>query len=134
MDVIYHCSTVTIVAVSGESSASGLPGVSMKTPRVPQGVETIAGKQLLTVFPMLEQDIEGAKYSTRAWTMQEGMLTRCRLFFTKHQVHWWCNSAVFSECIDETADPCNYTECYHPEGQVPWYDNVSYLILESSPV
>jgi len=128
MDVIYHCSTVTVVAISGESSASGLPGVSMKTPRVPQGTEIIAGKQLLTIFPMLEQDIEGVKYSTRAWTMQEGMLTRCRLLFTKHQVHWCCNSAIFSECIDETADPGNYTECYQPESQVTWFDNVNYPV------
>ena len=128
MDVIYHCSTVTIMAVSGKNSDSGLPGVSEKISRVPQGVETVADKQLLTIFPMLEQDIEGALYLTRGWTMQESMLSRCRLLFTKHQVHWSCNSAVFSECIDETIDPGNYTECYTPDAKVTWYNNVKYLI------
>jgi len=129
MDIIYNCSTVTIIASSGESSASGLPGVSMKTPRVPQGTETIAGKQLLTIFPMMEQEMEGSKYSTRAWTMQEILLNRCRLVFTKHEVHWMCNSARFCECIDETNDPGNYTECYHPDQQESWFQNVKCPIL-----
>jgi hypothetical protein len=122
MDVIYQCASVTIVALSGEDSATGLPGVSAKTPRVSQGAESIAGKQLLTIFPMLTQDMEGTKYPTRAWTMQEVMLTRCRLVFTNNQVHYWCNSAMFSESIDDEIDPAHYTENYHPLKQESWFN------------
>lgn len=122
MDVIYQCASVTIIALSGEDSATGLPGVSTKTPRVPQGAEWIGGKQFLTVFPMLTQDTEGAKYSTRAWTMQEALLTRCRLFFTNNQVHYRCNSAIFAESVDHEFDPAQYTESYHPEKQESWFD------------
>jgi hypothetical protein len=122
MDVIYQCSSVTVIALSGEDSSTGLPGVSIKTPRVPQGVETIHGKEILTVFPMLNQDIENTRYHNRAWTMQEAMLTRCRLVFTDNQVHYWCNSASFAECIDDEFDPANYTESYHPQKQESWFD------------
>ena len=127
MDIIYHCSTVTVVAASGQRSANGLPGVSMTGRRVPQGAETIAGKQLLTILPMLEQELEGSKYSTRGWTMQEGFLSRCRLLFTKHQVHWVCSWRRFCECIDETNDPGNYTEYYSPHMQENWFNNVNSL-------
>jgi hypothetical protein len=125
MDVIYQCAVVTIIALSGEHSDTGLAGVSLKTPRVPQGHEVIDGKEILTIFPMLIQDMEGRKYPTRAWTMQEAMLTRCRLVFTQHQVHLWCNSAGFCESIDETVDPANYTQSYHPQKQESWFNNVS---------
>lgn len=131
MDEIYHCSTITIIAISGEDSATGLPGVSTTTPRIPQGVETINGKEILTVFPMLVQDMVNLKYQTRAWTMQEALLSRCRLVFTKHQVHWWCSSAAWAECIDETDDPANYTACYHPEKQESWHNNVRISIMIS---
>ena len=114
MDVIYQCASLTIVALAGESSNAGLPGVSIKIPRIPQGSETIEGKKLLTVFPMLEQDMEGTKYPTRAWTMQEALLSRRRLVFSANQVHFWCNSARFCESIDESNDPANHTESYHP--------------------
>ncbi|QDS76083.1 hypothetical protein FKW77_006097 [Venturia effusa] len=114
MDVIYQCATVTIIALSGEDSSTGLPGVSATTPRAPQGYESIQGKKLLTIFPMLMQDMEGTKYPTRAWTMQESMLTRCRLLFTNNQVHFWCPSAMFSESIDDVIDPARYTESHDP--------------------
>jgi hypothetical protein len=122
MDVIYQCASVTIIALSGEDSGTGLPGVSLKIPRPSQGIETINGKEILSVFPMLNQDIDGTKYYTRAWTMQEAMLTRCRLVFTNNQVHFWCNSANFSECIDEEFDPANYTQSYHPQKQESWFN------------
>ncbi|TLD27938.1 hypothetical protein E2P81_ATG06284 [Venturia nashicola] len=118
MDVIYQCATVTIIALSGEDSSTGLPGVSANTPRVPQGFELIEGKKILTIFPMLTQDMEGTKYLTRAWTMQESMLTRCRLFFTNNQIHFWCPSAMFSESIDDELDPASYTEQLGPSDVV----------------
>ncbi|KAE9992239.1 hypothetical protein EG327_009617 [Venturia inaequalis] len=114
MDVIYQCATVTIVALSGEDSSTGLPGVSSDTPRVPQGSEAIDGKKLLTIFPMLTQDMAGTQYPTRAWTMQEVLLTRCRLLFTNNQIHFWCPSAMFSESIDDEIDPASYTEHHDP--------------------
>jgi hypothetical protein len=129
MDVIYQCASLTIIALSGEDSATGLPGVSSKTPRVPQGAEWIGEKQFLTVFPMLNQDMEGAKYPTRAWTMQEAMLTRCRLIFTNNQVHYWCNSAIFAESVDDDFDPARYTESFHPEKQESWFNVRSLSLL-----
>lgn len=124
MDVIYQCAWVTIIAVAGENSNTGLPGVSGKTSRVPQGKEIIKGKELLTVFPMLAQDMEGTRYLTRAWTMQEALLTRCRLMFTGNQVHYMCNSAGFSESVDDSYDPANYLESYHPAKQESWFYDV----------
>lgn len=115
MDVIYQGSTVTIIAMSGEDSDAGLPGVSSITARVPQGVETIEGKEILVIFPTLVQEMENARYQTRAWTMQEALLSRCRLVFTKYQAHWRCNSADWCESIDETDDTAHYTDSYYPE-------------------
>lgn len=127
MDIIYQCSAVTIVALSGENSAAGLPGVSRESPRIPQGREVIDGNELLTIFPLLAQDLESVTHSTRAWTMQEVMMTRCRIIFTNHQVRWWCNSAEWSECVDETCDPANYTVCADPDKALErsWFNTVS---------
>lgn len=71
---------------------------------------------------MLTQDMEGTKYPTRAWTMQESMLTRCRLFFTNNQIHFWCPSAMFSESINDEIDPASYTESHDPVDQESGHD------------
>ena len=122
MDVIYQCASVVIIAGSGEDSETGLPGISLKTPRTSQGIEAVNGKEILTLSPLLQQDTEGTKYMTRAWTLQEAGLARCRLVFTRNQVHYLCDSALFSECIDDEYDPANYTASNLPQEQESWYN------------
>ncbi|KAK6953432.1 hypothetical protein Daesc_005736 [Daldinia eschscholtzii] len=105
MDLIYSCSWATIVALDGNDGAAGLRGVSGKNPREAQASETIDGNQLLGLFPALNQELTGAIYCTRAWTLQEYLLCSRRIHFGKHQIHFVCSTGKYCESIDETLDP-----------------------------
>ena len=73
MDRIYSEAAVTIVNAAGESSSSGLPGVSRVTRRPYSSVAV--QDQRLMLFPN-RADVESSKWSKRAWTFQEGLLSR----------------------------------------------------------
>ncbi|KAI1373381.1 HET-domain-containing protein [Hypoxylon crocopeplum] len=105
MDTIYNCAWATIVALHGDNTDAGLCGVSTKNQRVPQGSEIIEGSQLLNLFPTLNQELTGATYCTRAWTLQEFLLCSRRILFGKHQVHFVCNTGRYCESIDDSLDP-----------------------------
>ncbi|KAI0181124.1 HET-domain-containing protein [Hypoxylon sp. FL1284] len=105
MDVIYSCAWATIVALHGDNSDAGLCGVNARNPRELQGSEWVEGSQLLTIFPTTHQELIGAIYCSRAWTMQEFLLGSRRILFGKHQVHFLCNTSRYCESIDEACDP-----------------------------
>ncbi|KAI1104679.1 HET-domain-containing protein [Jackrogersella minutella] len=105
MDVIYNCAWVTIVALHGDNADVGLCGVSPKNPRVPQRSEVVEGNQLLNLFPTLHQELTGATYCARAWTLQEFLLCSRRLLFGKDQIHFVCNTGRYCESIDDGLDP-----------------------------
>jgi len=107
MDVIYQCATITIVAMSSETSDSGIPGVSLRNPRLKHWCEAIDRKQLAAIPPLIEQELEKATYMTRGWTLQEMSLSRRWLYFTKDQAVFTCGSSRYYEAVDESLDPAN---------------------------
>lgn len=105
MDLIYSCSWVTIVALHSDNADTGLCGLSSRNPRAPQRSENVEGSQLLSLFPVLHQELMRSTYNTRAWTLQELILCSRRILFGKHQIHFSCNTANHCESIDDTSDP-----------------------------
>jgi hypothetical protein len=105
MDIIYACAWLTVVALHGDSGDSGLCGISEKSPRSPQGREVINGREILQLYPTHSQGLQAAKYWTRAWTFQELMLSRRRLMFDQHQMHFGCNLGRYAESINNSMDP-----------------------------
>ena len=97
MDRIYSQATITIINAAGESSSSGLPGVS-DVARRPYTSMT-AQNHHLVLFPNTRTEIEQSKWSKRAWTFQEGLLSRRRLVFTSSQIYFQCQETHYWEMI-----------------------------------
>ena len=88
MDLIYNSAELTLIAASGDDETYGLPGVSMK--RTPPKYFTIGD---FTIFhdPIdPNRSINRSQWSKRAWTFQEELLSRRRLFFLPEQVCFAC--------------------------------------------
>ncbi|KAF2735816.1 HET-domain-containing protein [Polyplosphaeria fusca] len=88
MATIYGCATVTIVALTGEDSNAGLSGVSL--PRPVHMNEIVNGHRLFTIPPNIGSEIDRSKWSSRAWTLQEELISRRRLHFAESQVEFSC--------------------------------------------
>ncbi|KAF1994912.1 HET-domain-containing protein [Amniculicola lignicola CBS 123094] len=117
MDLVYQCAYATIVAVVGEDPSFGLPGVSTRRRteqphiRIRNGSDTSASPNVLVstlTDPGLS--INQSKWATRAWTYQECLLSRRRIFFTSEQVYFECQSMHCRESMDEPLDAIHNTE------------------------
>ncbi|KAK3352045.1 heterokaryon incompatibility protein-domain-containing protein [Neurospora tetraspora] len=94
MGSIYSLSILTIIGAAGEDAEYGLPGVS-SPPRVPQLWTTIPcdggnNKMPLIYFNPPDTEIRTAKWHSRGWTYQEGLLSKRRLVFSDRHVYFQC--------------------------------------------
>ena len=102
MDLIYNLATVTIIASSGKSATSGLPGVRPDSRYCEQRPFIAKGLQLVeTLSPGDYGGRDSYKgkglWKQRGWTFQERLMSRRCLVFTEEQVYWVCQKARFSE-------------------------------------
>jgi hypothetical protein len=107
MGLIYRLADLTIIAAAGEDPEYGLPGVSM-TPRS-ASLSIRLGDKTLVCSPALsavQAIIKSSAWSSRAWTYQEAMFSRRRLFFTTQQVYWECSSRCYSETLFPGSSQC----------------------------
>ncbi|KAH7390414.1 heterokaryon incompatibility protein-domain-containing protein, partial [Cadophora sp. MPI-SDFR-AT-0126] len=91
---IYGQSCLTIVALTGTSSESTLPGVS--TPR-PQTLSVVHGMPFTFHLSGLTKTAHDQVYETRGWTFQERLISRRCLYFTDRQVHFECRHGCTSD-------------------------------------
>jgi hypothetical protein len=114
MESIYGESILTIIAATGLDAYSGIPGVHPGTRFVEQHKLEIRGVQLIdsvdehqfrmhTFFEEPEW-VSRLPWARRAWTFQEAIVSRRRLFFTPEQVYWSCREGILSE---DTTDYLN---------------------------
>ncbi|KAM0812504.1 putative Heterokaryon incompatibility protein-domain-containing protein [Seiridium cardinale] len=99
MAELYSRSTLTIIAVAGEGSNYGLPGVSI--PRKSQ-ISVRVGRQCLIAYDYSREEISRTKWATRGWTYQEALLSSRRLVFTENHVYFQCGAMLAS---DDFRDP-----------------------------
>jgi len=102
MDLIYSSATLTLVAMAGSSSDQGLFGVSPSNPRVPPVKETIGGHTFFTVPAVISFERAASTWASRAWTLQEEVLSRRHLFFTSTQLEISCPRLRIPESLDTT--------------------------------
>jgi Heterokaryon incompatibility protein (HET) len=98
MDMVYNRAVATIVAVAGEDSDFGLPGVDRR-PRARQISVNLDGQIWISSSQNPVEIIDKSKWSTRAWTYQEGVLSTRRLIFTNEQVYYECNAMAHRETV-----------------------------------
>ncbi|KIJ64602.1 hypothetical protein HYDPIDRAFT_28536 [Hydnomerulius pinastri MD-312] len=103
MSAIYSGAWATIICMSGQSAQSGLPRVGALEDIIPQLACEIDGRKMLATMPTLSRQISQSPWVKRAWTFQEGLLSPRRLFFTRHQVYFECNSVQCCESLDDSS-------------------------------
>ena len=103
MDLIYREADITLIAAAGEDASFGLPGVGVAR-RVQEPRARIGPWLMRPIPPNAAHEILQSKWSTRAWTYQEGLLSSRRLVFTKSQVFVQCNKMACSETL---SFPCS---------------------------
>lgn len=96
MDQIYSEASLTIIAAAGEGPYYGLPGVGA-TPRTPQRFAKIGNYLVAEMFLNLKASLRQSTWSSRAWTLQEGFLSKRRLIFDEHQVSYVCGRGYRAE-------------------------------------
>ncbi|KAE8368143.1 hypothetical protein BDV27DRAFT_122844, partial [Aspergillus caelatus] len=86
MSHIYECAAYTIVALAGEDSSYGLPGVT-KARSWNFKCITIGNTNITTLPPGPDFCITQSKWYTRGWTFQEAMFSSRLILFTSYGVH-----------------------------------------------
>lgn len=81
MDQIYRKAEIVIIAASDQD---GLPGVGLIS-RIPQKKIQRGNVTIFESGPDPGNTIRNSKWFTRAWTFQEAILARRRLYFTNYQ-------------------------------------------------
>ncbi|EEU37354.1 uncharacterized protein NECHADRAFT_86266 [Fusarium vanettenii 77-13-4] len=100
MNSIYHNASLTIIAAAGQDPEYGLPGVGSRGRNEQPAVRIGCGDvELRSTMRHPHDTIRSSKWSTRAWTFQEGVLSRRRLVFTDDQVYFECSAMNCHESI-----------------------------------
>lgn len=96
MATIYSQAVFTIVNLDGSNADSGLPGVRPRTRIINSEVIHMNGVSLLQrEYPKYLYSVP--PWYTRAWTMQEEIFSRRRLYFTANRISWVCDKGLFTE-------------------------------------
>lgn len=119
MDSIYANSILTIVAAG--DNQGGLPGISK--PRTE--ISTVQAGALMLVADACASSeshwSDNTAWSSRAWTLQEYLVSHRKLVFTTDQVYWWCQGSSWCESIHLASRTHRY-EAKMPEQDMPLTD------------
>jgi hypothetical protein len=99
MNLIYTHADLTIIATTGDAY-HGLPGVN-GLPRSSRKCIRLGPVVLEEIFRP-DQLIQNSTWASRAWTYQEGCLSRRRLFFTEQGVSFWCGPMYCEESLSRS--------------------------------
>ncbi|KAL9622769.1 MAG: hypothetical protein Q9160_002887 [Pyrenula sp. 1 TL-2023] len=115
MATIYRAAFFTLIAASGDNSDAGLPGFRPGTRKFEQREVVVIppddyqpGLSLISTCKAQRinrdkrnwsgyEHIDVNVWNTRGWTLQERILSRRNLIFTKEQVMWVCDGGLFCE-------------------------------------
>ncbi|KAH8898102.1 HET-domain-containing protein, partial [Thozetella sp. PMI_491] len=97
MASIYRSAYVTIINLSGTSALSGLSGVSIDRSISQFRCTLDESTILVSTLPALAAYTRQSPWSSRAWVLQEALLSRRKLFFTQSQVYFECAEYQTSE-------------------------------------
>lgn len=95
MGLIYGQAEVTIIAAAGRNPEHGLPGVT--TARAENTLFKFGQHRLRPLWQSSENLVSQSVWMTRAWTYQECILSRRRLFFTSQHVFLECQQEMIEE-------------------------------------
>lgn len=120
MGVIYEEAILTIVAVSGKNADAGLPGVRSGSRNVLQYIEHIQGLVLVNSLTTPSWCVDQSIWNTRAWTYQEGKLSRRVIFFADEQISFKCDHV---SCWEDEIEPE-----FRSSETIPGYEALSWAL------
>ncbi|RAL06060.1 HET domain-containing protein [Aspergillus ibericus CBS 121593] len=82
MSHIYRAATCTLVALAGEDSLYGLPGVS-RGRTWKQNTVKLDERLVVQLTPPMDVCLENSKWATRGWTFQEDLFSSRLIFFSE---------------------------------------------------
>ncbi|KAI1178585.1 HET-domain-containing protein [Nemania sp. FL0916] len=97
MDLIYEYAELTIIAACGHDANAGLPGVHEGTRLGPRISEEIIPGLRLGGFIPLSTRMRYSVYNSRAWTLQEHLLSSRCLVFIDNLIYFECSSSTMFE-------------------------------------
>lgn len=103
MHRIYRGAYATIFAAAGEGQEYGLPGVGNLS-RINQPTVVTSAGTLVSTLGHPIHSIKSSAWSSRGWTYQEAVFSKRRLFFTKEQVYFECDSMNCYESLHTPLD------------------------------
>lgn len=142
MSGIFANSLVTIMAVQGENSNSGLRGFrGTSGPRnLRQTVHRLTNGMTVVQFPVemdhYEVACEDPVWPTRAWTCQEHLCSRRKLIFDGDSLRWECIGAVWREHVEWTtrldrAHHNSITSCQSMfQAQIPDFEGFTRILAD----
>jgi len=102
MDLIYSSATLTVAAASGDTADAYLAGMTSNPREFCQHIEKIQGIHLANRPATFAQAIDESVWNSRAWTLQERLLSPRVLFIGKQRCFFSCQHGqdVFIESDD----------------------------------
>jgi hypothetical protein len=101
MDQIYCHAWATIIWLEGTSANDGLPRLSgVQLPQEMLEIGTTNRKlRFVRNTPELDSILDKTVYARRAWTLQEEVLSRRRLYITKNEIYIDCERLQYHESL-----------------------------------
>ena len=117
MGNIYATADLTIIAAIGSDPTHGLPGFRgsrfVKSARL--------GSSYISVLPASDDltQVVHSPWTMRAWTLQEGVLSRRRLILTGRQAIFLCNTQFTFEVEDDDSENGYEASAFRGVGWLP---------------
>jgi hypothetical protein len=105
MDQIYQNAELTIIAAAGSDVESGLPGVGFAPRHI---LKATIGNRICVALSDPRTLVKQSKWMSRAWTYQEAIFSRRKLFFTEEQIYFECRESNYEEAASHWED-CKVT-------------------------
>jgi hypothetical protein len=102
MSQIYAAAQLTIIAAAGDDPSYGLPGVRPGSRQCTARFEAIGDIHVVVYPATVIADVMKSTWNSRAWTYQEAVSSKRKLFFTDRQILYACNLDMHCEAIDNT--------------------------------
>ncbi|KAI4281887.1 MAG: hypothetical protein L6R38_003353 [Xanthoria sp. 2 TBL-2021] len=107
MNKIYSSAALTIAVASGDNANSGLPGMSAGDRTFRQHVEQVQSVYLTNCTPSFERAVNDSVWNSRAWTLQERIMSPRILFVAKDRCFFACRHRQHVLIESTTDDPEN---------------------------
>lgn len=108
MGQIYASAHLTIIAAAGTDPTHGLPGVSQPRQVSEATTEQVGPVTLVQLKTSAASSFQRSMWATRAWTFQEGILSKRRLVFTDEAVLYICQTDYLHDLAPGYNSGVNY--------------------------